>query len=514
LASKKRKSRALLSDWTDDEAGPEAAQQLTADLAQEKKSKQKKKSEATAGAVAPDPALAPKKKKQTVKVVGTYAVQPPAGESAAQAEEEWSQGPGGVEEGSMQWGGKQKRKRNRVAASAPRLLLPPYQAAENASPVRNQVAAAVCDALGYQRRLPGQSTEALINYTVPPLAQFSQAQAVAIDQDLRQITGHDNLTHYSPAQREMIGSVLKNMLPRTVVCLQLPQVKQSLLTSFYGGHNSKSGAVVLDSPAAAAVAAATAEAGGGSHAAAATAEAGGGSHAAVATAEDGSGSPAASNSATTTTTTTPQSSGHRAEAAAEGDAEDSFDFEFLFDKDDVEGPARRSTPPADSVLRASSRQGTPSSSDVSSTALDTAQKRPIPSQIMANFAAAAAAVATARAASAGEGPTAATAATAAAEANDPDLLPEGPTAGLPGSNPDDCRSDKLAEDKGLLEKGSTSEEGDEDLAGSGPGAQIAEDADETVVEEESEQAGVTEGVLMGAYVCCTLKKCSNNICFR
>ncbi|KAL0024778.1 hypothetical protein WJX79_006125 [Trebouxia sp. C0005] len=71
LASKKRKSRALLSNWTAGQAGPEAAQQLTADPAHKKKSKKKKKSEAAAApAVAPDPALAPKKKKQTVKVVG------------------------------------------------------------------------------------------------------------------------------------------------------------------------------------------------------------------------------------------------------------------------------------------------------------------------------------------------------------------------------------------------------------------------------------------------------------
>jgi len=529
LASKKRKSRALLSSLTDGQAGPEAAQQLTAEPAHKKKSKGKKKSETTAApAVAPDPALAPKNKKQTVKVVGAHAVQQPAGESAAEAEEDWSQDPGAEEEGNMQWVGKQKRKRNRVAASAPRLPLPADKAAENASPVRNQVLAAVCDALGYQQRLPGQPAEAPIRYTVPPLTQFSQAQAVAIDLDLQQITGHDNLTRYSPAQREIIGSVLKKMHPGTKVCLPPPQVKQSLLTSFYGGCSSKSTTVGLDNAAAVAVAAATAEAGGGSHAPAATAEAGGGppvaaataedgggSYAAVATAEADGGSPAASNS--TNTTTTPQSSGHHAEGDAEGDAEDSYDVEFLFDKDNIEGPARRATPSVDSVLRASSQQGTPSSSDVSSTALNTAQKSPIAPQIMAKFAAAAAAVATAKAASASAVPTAttaATAATAAADAHNPDYLPKRPIAGLLGSNPDKWRSDKLAEDKVLLQKASTSEEGAEGLAGSGSGAQIAEDADETVLEEDSEQAGITEGVPMCDCVCCALKICSNNICFQ
>ena len=487
MASKKRKSSALWSSWTDSEQ--------TADPAHKKKSKGKKKSEAAAApAVAPDPALAPKKKKQTVKVVGAYAVQHPAGESAAEAEEEWCQDPGAVEEGSMQWGGKQKRKRNRVAASAPGLLVIPDQAVEKASPIRDQVAAAVYDATGTQQRLRGQPAEALVRYTVPPLAQFSQAQAVAIDQDLRRITGPDNLTRYSPAQREIIGSLLKKMHPGTKVRLHPPQVKQSLLTSFYGGRSLQAAFVGHDKPAAA-VAAATAEAGGRAPAAAATAEAGGGSPAAVATAEVTGGSPAASDS---TTTTTPQSSGHHAEAAAEVDAEHSSGFGML--ADDAEGLTRRKTPSADSVLRVSSRQGTPSSSNVSSTALDTVQNKPIPPQIMAKFAAAAAAVATARGAPAGALATAAT-----ADADDPDTLAALSTAGLPGSNPDNCRSHKLAEDQGLLQKGSISEEGDESLAGSGPGVQHAEDADETVVEEESEQAGIAEGMPMHAGVCCALK---------
>jgi hypothetical protein len=475
LASKKRKSSALLSSWTDGETGPEAAQQQTADPAHKRKSKGKKKSEAAAPAVAPDPALAPKKKKQTVRVVGTYAVQQPAGESAAQAEEDWSQDPGAVEEGSMQWGGKQKRKRNRVAASAPRLSLSPDQAVEKVTSVRNQVMAAVYDATGGQRRLHGQAAEALVRYTVPSVGHFSQSNAVAIDQDLRRITGHDKLTYYSPAERDTIGSLLKEMKPGTVVCLRPPQVKQSLLTSFYSGRSSQPASVGHDNPAAA-VAAATAEAGGGS--------------------------PAVSDS---TTTTTPQSSDHHAEAAAEEDAEHSSGSEML--ADDAEGLARRATPLVDSVLWASSQQGTPSSSDVSSTALNTVQNRPIPPQIMAKFAAAAAAVATARAASAGAGATAATAATTAADANDPDTLAERPTAELPGSNPDTCRSDKLAEHKGLLQKGSTFEECDEGLAGSGPGARFAEDADETVFEEESEKVGFTEGVPMCDCVCCALKIC-------
>ena len=497
MASKKRKSSALLSSWTDGETGPEAAQQQTADPAHKRKSKGKKKSEAAAPAVAPDPALAPKKKKQTVRVVGTYAVQQPAGESAAQAEEDWSQDPGAVEEGSMQWGGKQKRKRNRVAASAPRLSLSPDQAVEKVTSVRNQVMAAVYDATGGQRRLHGQAAEALVRYTVPPVGHFSQSNAVAIDQDLRRITGHDKLTYYSPAERDTIGSLLKEMKPGTVVCLHPPQVKQSLLTSFYSGRSSQPASVGHDNPAAAAaaVAAATAEAGGRSPAAAATAEAGG-------------GSPAVSGS---TTTTTPQSSGHHAEAAAEEDAEHSSGSEML--ADDAEGLARRATPLVDSVLWASSQQGTPSSSDVFSTAWNTVQNRPIPPQIMAKFASAAAAVATARAASAGAGATAVTAATAAtaattaADANDPDTLAERPTAELPGSNPDTRRSDKLAEHKGLLQKGSTFEECDEGLAGSGPGARFSEDADETILEEESEKVGFTEGVPMCDCVCCALKIC-------
>ena len=488
MASKKRKSRALLSNWTAGQAGPEAAQQLTADPAHKKKSKKKKKSEAAAApAVAPDPALAPKKKKQTVKVVGAYAVQPPAGESAAQAEEDWCQDPGVVEEGSMQWGGKQKRKRTRVAASTPPLSLPPDQAAEKASPVRNLFATAVYNASVTQQRQHSQAAQALVKFTVPPLRQSSQAQAVVIDQDLRQITGRDNLTHYSPAERQTIVSVLKEMEPGTVVCLHTPQVKQSLLTSFYGGCSSQPACVGLDNPAAAA--AATAEAGSRAPAAAATAEAGG-------------GPPAASES---TTTTTSQSSGHHADAAVKGDAKHSSGFGML--ADDAEGLARRAPPLIESVLWTSSRQGSPSSSDASSTALNTVQNRPIPPEIMAKFAAAAAAVATARAASAG---VVATAATAAADAHDSDTLAAHPTAGLPASNADNCRGDKLSNHKGLLQKASTCDEG---LAGSGLGAGFAEDADETVVEEESQQVGVTEGVpmldvylvAMQACVCCASK---------
>ncbi|DBA86659.1 TPA: hypothetical protein ACH3X1_005123 [Trebouxia sp. C0004] len=447
LASKKRKSSALLSGRTEGEAGPEAAQQLTADPAQKKKSKQKKKSEAAAApSVAPDPALVPKKNRQTVKVVGAYAGQQPAGESAAQAEEDWCQDPGAVEEESMQWGRKQKRKRNRVAGLAPRLLLFGDQALETVTSAGNQVAAAVYDATGTQQRLHGQAAEALVRYTVPPLGQFSQAQAVAIDQELQRITGHDNWTHYSPAERETMGSLLKELKPGTVVCLRPPQVKQSLLTSFYSGRNSQPASVGHISPTAA-VAAANAEAGGGS--------------------------PAASDS---TTATTPQSSGHHAEAAAKGNAEHSSVVVML--ADDAEGLAGGATPLVDSVLWAPSRQGTSSSSHVSSTALATVQERPVPPQIMGKFATAAAAVATA---------------TAAADANDLDTLAEGPTAGLPAFNPDNCRSDKLAEHKGRLQEGSTCEDGDEGLAGSGLAAQLAEDADEKVLEEESEHVGVTEG---------------------